>query len=166
VVSLLQHETRFVKLFKCKFAQREIKYLGHVTSEKEVATDNTKVETVPSWLAPSNAKDLSSFLGLVGYYKKFVKYFAILAKPLQQLLKKGMLFVWTSEHATTFSTIKHALSTTLVLVLPNISLTFFLETEASKNGVGVVLLLLLGSGDIICCMLNSLYLLTRKISFT
>ena len=98
VLSLLQQDTWFVKMSKCKFAQRKISYLGHVISEEGVATDEFKVEAVLSWPTPNNIKDLRSFLGLAGYYRKFVKHFAIIAKPLHNLLKKGALFVWTQDH--------------------------------------------------------------------
>jgi hypothetical protein len=83
---------------------------------------------------------LRSFLGLAGYYRKFVKHFAIIAKPLHNLLKKGALFVWTQDHLLTFSTLKQALISAPVLALPNFAKPFCLETDACKNGVGVVLL--------------------------
>lgn len=140
VLSLLQKESWFVKRSKCKFAQREISYLGHVISDKGVATDNTKVEAVLSWPTPINIKELRSFLGLAGYYRKFVKHFAVLAKPLHQLLKKGMLFIWTSGHEEAFHSLKQALSLALVLAIPNFTKTFCLETDACKNGVGAILL--------------------------
>lgn len=140
VLSLLQQDSWFVKLSKCSFARREIKYLGHIISEKGVATDSAKVEAVLSWPIPASVKELHSFLGLAGYYRKFVKHFAIIAKPLHQLLKKGVLYVWTSEHAAAFSTLKQALSSAPVLALPNFSLPFCIETDACKNGVGAVLL--------------------------
>lgn len=140
VLSLLQKEYWFVKRSKCKFAQREISYLGHVISDKGVATDNTKVDDVLSWPTPMNIKEVRSFLGLAGYYRKFVKHFAMLAKPLYQLLKKDMLFIWTSGHEEAFHSLKQALSSALVLAIPNFSKTFCLETDACKNGVGAVLL--------------------------
>lgn len=98
MLTLLQQDTWFVKMSKCKFSQHKISYLGHVISEEGVAIDEAKVEAVLSWPIPNNAKDLISFLGLAGYYRKFVKHFAIIARPLHNLLKKGALFVWTQDH--------------------------------------------------------------------
>lgn len=83
---------------------------------------------------------MRSFLGLAGYYRKFVQHFAIIARPLTDLLKKGALFVWTSTHTTAFETLKQALIKAPVLALPNFSKPFQLQTDASDNGVGVVLL--------------------------
>lgn len=140
VLSLLQQDNWFVNISKCKFAKREISYLGHVISASGVATDQTKIEVILSWLTPINVKELRSFLGLAGYYRKFVRHFAVLAKPLHQLLKKGVLFIWTSEHEIAFSSLKTALSSAPVLALPDFSKTFCMETDACKNGVGAVLL--------------------------
>ena len=80
------------------------------------------------------------FLGLAGYYRKFIKQFALITKPLTALLKKGVWFVWTAEQELAFSTVKKALSTAPVLALPNFSKQFCIETDACKNGVGAVLL--------------------------
>jgi hypothetical protein len=93
VLQLLAKDKWHVKLSKCSFAQRKISYLGHVISEAGVGTDNGKIEAITSWPAPSSIKELRSFLGLAGYYRKFVRHFAIIAKPLTQLLKKSVLFV-------------------------------------------------------------------------
>jgi hypothetical protein len=78
-------------------------------------------------------------LGLAGYYRKFVRHFAVMAKPLTNLLKKNALFIWTSVHEDAFTTLKSALSSAPVLQLPNFSLPFELETDASAGGIGAVL---------------------------
>ena len=93
-----------------------------------------------SWPQPSNVKELRNFLGLSGFYRRFVRHYAIISKPLTSLLKKHSLFIWTTEHTTTFNTLKECLSSAPVLALPDFTQQFCNETDASNLGVGAVLL--------------------------
>jgi hypothetical protein len=120
VFELLSAKQWKIKLSKCTFAQNLVSYLGHVISDKGVATDPDKVAAISSWPVPHNVKEVHSFLGLSGYYRKFVKHFYIISRPLTNLLKKGPLFVWTTEHDQTFSVLKCALVQALFLILPNL----------------------------------------------
>lgn len=128
------------KASKCKFAQREISYLGHVLSKRGLSTDPAKIEAISSWPMPSNVKVLRGFLGLAGYYRKFIRHFSLVAKPLTDLLRKDTLFIWTSLQESAFQALKTALCSALVLGLPNFSKTFYIETDASRTGVDEVLL--------------------------
>lgn len=138
-LKLLQQDQWQVKFSKCSFAQRELSYLGVVVSQRGVSTQPEKIQQVQQWTVPLNVKQLQQFWGLSGYYRKFVRHYGVIAKPLTHLLKKDVPFVWTSECTTTFGTLKHALVTTPVLVLPNFAKQFVIETDASDLGVGAVL---------------------------
>jgi len=125
---------------KCHFAQRQLCYLGHVILEEGVATDPDKVQAILKWSIPRLVKELHSFLGLAGYCIRFVKHFGIISKPLIDLLRKGAVYVWTDSQDKAFSALKHALTTALVLALPDFSPPFVVETDASGTGIEAVLM--------------------------
>jgi hypothetical protein len=93
VFALLQKHQFKVKLSKCSFAKTDLAYVGHVINANGVATDPKKVAIVQDWPTPTSAKEVRSFLGLAGYYRKFVQGFGSICKPLTNLLKKGSVFV-------------------------------------------------------------------------
>jgi hypothetical protein len=97
VFSLLRHDHWCVKLSKCSFATRQIAYLGYVISSDGVSICLEKIKVVVQWPVPTNGKELRSFLGLVGYYRKFVQHFGVISRPLTELLRKNSLFVWTVD---------------------------------------------------------------------
>lgn len=105
-----------------------------------ISTDPQKIEALHCWPQPTNVKELRSFLGLSGYYRIFVQNYAILARPLSDLLKKGAIFVWTTPHSEAFEAIKQSLISAPVLVLPNFNKQFQIHTDASDKGVGAVLM--------------------------
>lgn len=130
VLQLLHKDQWKVKLSKCAFARPVFPYLGHIISAQGVATDPGKIQDIQQWPSPSNAKELRNFLGLAGFYRKFVKHFGIISKPLTYLLKKHALFLWTSQHQHAFDTLKQALILAPVLALPDFSLPFCIYTDA------------------------------------
>lgn len=140
VFELLVKDQWKVKFSKCTFAQKQISYLGYVISEQGVSTDPAKISAISQWPSPTNAKELRSFLGLAGYYRKFVRHFGVISKTLTELLKKHTIFVWTPHHEASFNTLKTALFSAPVLALPNFSKVFSIETDASGLGVGAVLM--------------------------
>jgi hypothetical protein len=139
VLELLSAGQWRLKLSKCQFAKQNISYLGHVIGAAGVSTDPSKIEAVRQWPTPTNVKELRSFLGLAGYYQKFVQNYALIAHPLTDLLKKGTLYVWSSVHASAFGALKEALISAPVLALPDFSKTFQVQTDASDTGIGAVL---------------------------
>jgi hypothetical protein len=139
VFSILDKNQFKVKLSKCAFAQNKLQYLGYVVSREGVATDPDKVAVIKSWPTPKNVKDIRSFLGLAGYYRKFVQNFGIISQPLKKLLKKGQAFVWLDDQQQAFLALKTTLTSAPVLALPNFSQPFEIEIDASDKGIGAVL---------------------------
>ncbi|GJT22827.1 reverse transcriptase [Tanacetum coccineum] len=112
---------------------------GHVISTQGVATDPTKIQVVANWHVPSSLKQLRGFLGLTSYYRRFIKGFAMISRPLTQLLKKGT-YEWNSKAQSAFEALKQAMISALVLKLPDFAKEFTIKTDASGGGIGAVLL--------------------------
>lgn len=140
VFDILSSNQLQVKRSKCVFAQSSLTYLGHVISAEGVSTDAKNIQAVLQWLVPSNVKEVRGFLGLAGYYRKFVRHFGILSRLLTNLLKKNVVFHWTAETQASFDALKTALTSAPVLALPDFPKTFEIETYASAVGVGAVLM--------------------------
>ena len=137
VFQRLEQYSLKVKLKKCAFAQPQLRYLGHVISAEGVHTDPRNIEKVQNWSSPSSVKELRQFLGLAGYYRKFVRHYGVISRGLTELLKKGVPFVWTADHEQAFESLKIALTTTPVLALPNFAKPFVVETDASDIGMAL-----------------------------
>jgi hypothetical protein len=115
-------------------------YLGHEISADGVRTDSKNITAVKKWPTPVNVKEVRGFLGLAGYYRKFVRNFGILSRPLTDLLKKSAVFRWTQLEEEAFETLKASLISAPVLALPDFTQPFEVETDASDKGIGAVLL--------------------------
>jgi len=121
------------------FLSKNVKYLGHIISKEGVTTDPEKIIAVKDWLIPHTKKQLRSFLGFCSYYRKFVKRFSSLAKPLYVLTENQVKFVWGKECQSAFEKLKSMLSSPPVLSFPQGKEEFILDTDASNIGIGAVL---------------------------
>jgi hypothetical protein len=139
VLSLLSQHQLFLKQSKCAFGASEVEYLGHLVGKDGVRVDPKKIEAMQDWPHPKTLKILHGFLGLAGYYRKFVKNYGKIVAPLIALLKKNS-FTWTPIVAQAFQTLKMAMCTTSVLALPDFTKTFVLECDASGKVIGIVLM--------------------------
>ncbi|KAG8495472.1 hypothetical protein CXB51_013116 [Gossypium anomalum] len=138
VLLILRTQQLFAKKTKCCFGTSQIEYLGHVLHDGMVFMDKSKIACISSWPVPSSVKELRSFLGLSGYYRRFIKDYGVMAKPLTELLKKNR-WSWSDQASRAFLALKEALCAAPVLVLPNFQLEFTVNTDASGTGVGAVL---------------------------
>ncbi|XP_028223682.1 uncharacterized protein LOC114405278 [Glycine soja] len=133
------YENHFVlKLSKCLFAQPEVEYLGHLVSYKGVQPVTAKLDAIAQWPQPRTVRALRGFLGLAGFYRRFIHGYATIAAPLVKATTVEPL-QWTSSTQTAFETLKQALTSAPVLTLPNFQLPFTIETDASAIGMGAVL---------------------------
>ncbi|KAJ8364628.1 hypothetical protein SKAU_G00134590 [Synaphobranchus kaupii] len=124
---------------KCQLLRRETAFLGHIVSERGIATDPSKVAAVRDWPVPGNVGELRSFLGLASYYRRFVRDFATLASPLHRLTDKCRPFVWQEGQSMAFDQLRAALTEAPVLAYPDALRPFIVDTDASNTGVGAVL---------------------------
>ena len=124
---------------KCTFCQKEVTFLGHIVSPSGVAPDPSKTDKVTSWPTPACKRDVQQFIGLANYYRRFIRNFASIARPLHRLTEKTASFKWTSECQTAFDSLKLKLTSAPVLAHPDGKYPFLLDTDASGSGIGAVL---------------------------
>ena len=148
---------------KCKFLQKEVAYLGHIINEHGIKTDPSKIQAVTNWPTPTKVKDVRGFLGLCGYYRKFVHKFSDIARPLHKLTEKNMKFCWTSDCQDAFDKLKRALTSSPILAYPIPNLQFILDTDASNTGLGSVLSQIQDDKEVVICYYTERrYCVTRR----
>ena len=140
VLETLRANKLYAKFSKCEFWLRKVTFLGHVVSSEGVSVDPAKIEAVTNWPRPSTVSEIRSFLGLAGYYRRFVEDFSRIASPLTQLTRKGTPFVWSPACERSFQELKQKLVTAPVLTVPDGSGIFVIYNDASKKGLGCVLM--------------------------
>ena len=140
VLKTLRANQLYAKFNKCQFWLDHVSFLGHVISAQVVLVDPQKVAVVDNWEQPQTVTKVRSFLGLAGYYRRFVKGFSTIALPLTKLTRKEVPFVWSEECEKSFQRLKYLLTHALVLALPDDNGNFEIYSDASLNGLGCVLM--------------------------
>ncbi|GJW01173.1 putative reverse transcriptase domain-containing protein [Tanacetum coccineum] len=140
ILDLLKKEKLYAKFSKCEFWLKEVQFLGHVVNRDGIHVDPSKVESVKNWMTPESPTEIRSFLGLAGYYRRFIENFSKIAKPLTLLTQKNKAYVWGDKQDEAFQILKEKLCNAPVLALPDGPDDFVVYCDASKQGFGSVLM--------------------------
>ncbi|GJQ97807.1 reverse transcriptase domain-containing protein [Tanacetum coccineum] len=140
VLELLRKEKLYAKFSKCEFWLQEVHFLGHVVNQNGIHVDPSKIEAVKNWKTPTTPSEIRSFLGLAGYYRRFISNFSKIAKPLTSLTQKNQKYVWGVEQEEAFQTLKNNLCDAPILTLPDGVEDFVVYCDASNQGLGCVLM--------------------------
>ncbi|KAI3669787.1 hypothetical protein L6452_41194 [Arctium lappa] len=140
VLEVLRREKLFAKFSKCEFWLQEVQFLGHVVSKDDVKVDPAKIEAMMSWEPPTSPTEIRRFLGLAGYYRRFIQDFSKIATPLTSLTRKNVKFLWTDAQEQAFQTLKRKLCEAPILSLSEGSEDFVVFSDTSKMRLGCVLM--------------------------
>jgi hypothetical protein len=154
VLQVLRDKQLYAKLSKCDFFQSEIGFLGHVINQYGIKMEPSKVDAVQKWPVPKNVHELRSFLGLAGYYRRFVKDFSMIASPLTLLLHKDTKYEWGAGQEQSYTELKQAVSTAPILIIPDPHLPYTVVTDASGYAIGAALCQDHGNGLQPCAFLS------------
>ncbi|KAD5802405.1 hypothetical protein E3N88_13765 [Mikania micrantha] len=140
LLELLKQEQLYAKFSKCDFWMREVQFLGHIVNEKGIHVDPAKIEAIKKWEAPKTPTEVRQFLGLAGYYRRFIEGFSKIAQPLTALTHKGTKYNWTDKQEAAFQLLKQKLCSAPILSLPEGTEDFAVYCDASGQGLGCVLM--------------------------
>nr|GEU43798.1 putative reverse transcriptase domain-containing protein [Tanacetum cinerariifolium] len=140
ILKLLKKEELYTKFSKCEFWIPKVKFLGHVIDSQGIHADPAKIESVKDWESPKSPIQVRQFLGLVGYYRRFIEGFSKIAKPMTKLTQKKVKFEWGDKQEAAFQLLKQKLCSAPILALPEGSEDFIIYCDASIKGLGVVLM--------------------------
>ncbi|XP_074327288.1 putative mitochondrial protein AtMg00860 [Apium graveolens] len=136
----LKEDKLYAKFKKCEFWLEKVAFPGHIISREGILVDPEKVDALSNWNRPANASKVRSFLGLAGYYRRFVEGFSKIAPPLTQLTRKSHKFEWTNACERSFQELKNQLVSAPILTIPSGLGGFVISSDASKQGLGCVLM--------------------------
>ncbi|KAH0738661.1 hypothetical protein KY290_037366 [Solanum tuberosum] len=140
VLQTLKDKELYAKFSKCEFWLKSVAFLGHIVFGDGIKVDTRKIETVQNWPRPTSPTEIRSFLGLAGYYRRFVEGFSSIASPLTKLTQKAVKFQWSEACEKSFQELKKRLITAPVLTLPEGTQGFVVYCDASRVGLGCVLM--------------------------
>ncbi|GJU49279.1 putative reverse transcriptase domain-containing protein [Tanacetum coccineum] len=140
ILELLKKEELYAKISKCEFWIPKVQFLGHVIDSEGIHVDPAKIESIKDWTSPKSPTEIRQFLGLAGYYRRFIEGFSKIAKPMTKLTQKKVKFVWGDKQEAAFQLLKQKLCSAPILALPEGSEDFIAYCDASKKGLAVVLM--------------------------
>ncbi|GJV12052.1 reverse transcriptase domain-containing protein [Tanacetum coccineum] len=140
ILELLKKEELYAKFSKCEFWIPKVQFLGHVIDSEGIHVDPAKIESIKDWTSPKSPTEIRQFLGLAGYYRRFIEGFSKIAKPMTKLTQKKVKFEWGDKQEAAFQLLKQKLCSAPILALPEGSEDFIAYCDVSKKGLGVVLM--------------------------
>nr|GEZ01569.1 putative reverse transcriptase domain-containing protein [Tanacetum cinerariifolium] len=140
ILELLKKEELYAKFSKCEFWIPKVQFLDHVIDSQGIHVDPAKIESVKNWASPKSTTKIHQFLGLAGYYRRFIEGFSKVAKPMTKLTQKKVVFEWGDKQEAAFQLLKQKLCSAPILALPEGSEDFIIYSDASNKGLGAVLM--------------------------
>ncbi|GKA36844.1 putative reverse transcriptase domain-containing protein [Tanacetum coccineum] len=140
ILELLKKEKLYAKFSKCDFWINSVQFLRHVDDSRGIHVDPAKIEAFKDWASPTTPTKIRQFLGLAGYYRRFIEGFSKIAKPLTELTQKNKKYIWGENQESALQLLKHKLCEALILALPEGNNDFVVYYNASHQGLGAVLM--------------------------